>query len=136
MPSAEELARSDDQPSAGDFDDDQLVTAKLVAADEGAALPTADVVAPDADGAAAACDVRLLFAARFVRLFAFAAMTVVLLLLLTAAGIEGEQVGLLLTLIMVGDLGISFFLTARADALGRAGRARCWRAPRWLSAPC
>ena len=35
---------------------------------------------------AARCDTRLLFVARFVRLFAFAAMTVVLLLLLAEAG--------------------------------------------------
>ena len=86
--------------------------------DERAERPTAKLV-DSTQQPSAACDARILFAARFVRLFAFAAMTVVLLLLLTEAGIEGENVGLLLTLIMVGDLGISFFLTTRADRLGR-----------------
>ena len=96
-------------PAIEDRAVDERPTAKLVDSSTGSAYqPTS-----------AACDARLLFAARFVRLFAFAAMTVVLLLLLAAAGITGERVGLLLTLIMVGDLGISFFLTTHADRLGR-----------------
>ena len=67
----------------------------------------------------ARCDARILFLARFLRLFSFAAVTVVLLVLLAEAGVSGESVGVLLSLIMVGDLAISFYLTTHADRLGR-----------------
>ena len=64
-------------------------------------------------------DATLLFAARFVRMFAFASMTVVLLLLLSEAGLSGPLIGVLLSLTMVGDLGLTFFLTTQADKIGR-----------------
>ncbi len=66
-------------------------------------------------------DVRLLFTTRIVRLFAYGLVSVVLVLHLTAAGLSESQIGLLLTLTLLGDAGISLWITTRAD---RAGRRR------------
>jgi MFS family permease len=67
----------------------------------------------------AAVDVRLLFATRAVRLFAYGFLSVVLVLHLAAAGLSEARIGLLLTLTLAGDTVISLFLTTRADRLGR-----------------
>jgi MFS family permease len=64
-------------------------------------------------------NVRLLFATRIVRLFAFGLMSVVLALHLAAAGLAESQIGLLLTLTLLGDAAISLFITTRADRIGR-----------------
>ncbi len=64
-------------------------------------------------------DGRLLFVARSARLFAYGALSVVLVLYLTSLGFDAVQVGLLLTLTLVGDTVVSLFLTTRADRLGR-----------------
>jgi MFS family permease len=67
----------------------------------------------------AAGDVRLLFATRAVRLFAYGFLSVVLVLHLAAAGLSEARIGLLLTLTLAGDTVISLLLTTRADRLGR-----------------
>lgn len=64
-------------------------------------------------------DVRLLFATRIVRMFAYGLLSVVLVLHLSAAGLTEQQIGLLLTLTLLGDTGLSLFITTRADRLGR-----------------
>ncbi len=64
-------------------------------------------------------DGRLLFATRFVRLFAYGALSVVLVLYLTSLGLSESQTGLLLTLTLLGDTAMSLWLTTRADRLGR-----------------
>jgi MFS family permease len=64
-------------------------------------------------------DVRLLFATRAVRLFAYGLLSVVLVLHLAAAGLSQARVGLLLTLTLLGDTGISLLLTSHADRVGR-----------------
>ena len=64
-------------------------------------------------------DVRLLFATRIVRMFAYGLLSVVLVLHLAAAGLSESQIGLLLTLTLLGDTGISLFITTRADRMGR-----------------
>ena len=64
-------------------------------------------------------DVILLFCARSVRLFAYGALSVVLALYLHAAGLTGEAIGLLFTLTLVGDAGISLWITTTADRIGR-----------------
>jgi MFS family permease len=72
--------------------------------------------------AAAAGDrsaVRLLFATRALRMFAYGLTSVVLVLHLAAAGLSAARVGLLLTLTLLGDTAISLLLTTRADRLGR-----------------
>jgi MFS family permease len=66
-------------------------------------------------------DVRLLFATRAVRLFAYGLLSVVLVLHLSAAGFSEARIGLLLTLTLLGDTVISLVLTTHAD---RAGRRR------------
>jgi MFS family permease len=70
-------------------------------------------------------DERLLFMARFVRLFAYGALSVVLVFYLTAIGLTEAQTGLLLTLTLVGDTLISLFLTTRADRFGRRRMLVC-----------
>ena len=57
----------------------------------------------------------LLFACRFVRLFAYGALSVVLVLYLVGVGLTEPQAGLVLTLTLVGDTVVSLFLTTRAD---------------------
>ena len=56
---------------------------------------------------------------RFTRLFAYGALSVVLVFYLTDLGFNTSQVGLLLTLTLVGDTIVSLFLTTRADRIGR-----------------
>jgi len=64
-------------------------------------------------------DIRLLFSTRIVRLFAYGFLSVVLVLYLAQVGLEEGQIGLLLTLTLVGDTAISLWITTNADRLGR-----------------
>ncbi len=64
-------------------------------------------------------DVVLLFTARSVRLFAYGALSVVLALYLHEAGLSGAEIGLLFTLTLAGDAGISLWITTTADRIGR-----------------
>ena len=64
-------------------------------------------------------DVPLLFATRAVRLFAYGLLSVVLVLHLSAAGLDEVRVGLLLSLTLLGDTALSLWITTRADRLGR-----------------
>ena len=64
-------------------------------------------------------DGRLLFITRSLRLFAYGALAVILVVYLTNLGLSASQTGLLLTLILVGDTAVSLYLTTRADRLGR-----------------
>ena len=64
-------------------------------------------------------DGRLLFATRFVRLFAYGALSVVLVLYLVSIGLTAAATGFLLTAILLGDTVVSLLLTTQADRLGR-----------------
>jgi MFS family permease len=64
-------------------------------------------------------DGRLLFTARFVRLFAYGALSVVLVLYLVGLGLSESATGLLLTMTLLGDTLVSLYLTTRADRFGR-----------------
>jgi MFS family permease len=64
-------------------------------------------------------DVALLFTTRTLRLFCYGGLAVVLVLYLTAVGLSGGEIGLLLALTLLGDAGISLWLTTHADRLGR-----------------
>jgi MFS family permease len=64
-------------------------------------------------------DVRLLFAARVVRMAAYGGLSVVLVLYLTAIGLDGFRVGVVLAATLLGDALISLLLTTRADRFGR-----------------
>jgi MFS family permease len=63
--------------------------------------------------------VLLLFTTRSIRLFAYGALSVVLVLYLSAAGLRDPEIGLLLTLTLVGDTAVSLGITTRADRVGR-----------------
>jgi len=64
-------------------------------------------------------DVLLLFVARSIRLFAYGALSVILALYLHETGLSGPEIGLLFTLTLLGDAGISLWITTTADRLGR-----------------
>ena len=64
-------------------------------------------------------DAWLLFVTRFIRLFAYGALSVVLVLYLVAIGINEANVGLLLTATLIGDTVVSLALSTRADRVGR-----------------
>jgi MFS family permease len=64
-------------------------------------------------------DIVLLFGARSIRLFAYGALSVVLALYLHEAGLTGEAIGMLFTLTLAGDAGISLWITTAADRIGR-----------------
>jgi MFS family permease len=64
-------------------------------------------------------DGRLLFATRFIRLFAYGALSVVLVLYLVGLGLSESDTGILLTSTLVGDTLVSLYLTTQADRIGR-----------------
>src|SRR6267378_4782686 len=61
----------------------------------------------------------LLFFTRFMRLFAYGSLSVVLVFYLIAVGLSESQTGLLLTLTLARDTVVSLYLTTRADRIGR-----------------
>ena len=64
-------------------------------------------------------DTKLLCLSRFIRLFAYGASTLILVLYLSSLGIPDPRIGLFMTLTLLGDVVISFLLTLFADGLGR-----------------
>jgi len=61
----------------------------------------------------------LLFLTRFLRLFSYGMLAVVLVFYLTGLGLSESQTGLLLTLTLAGDTAVSLMLTTQADRIGR-----------------
>ncbi len=61
----------------------------------------------------------LLFVTRFIRLFSYGALSVVLVFYLTGLGLSESQTGMLLTLTLLGDTLVSLLLTTQADRIGR-----------------
>jgi MFS family permease len=64
-------------------------------------------------------DVYILILARFVRLFAYGAVALILALYFQELGFSDEQIGLFMTLTLLGDVFISLLLTLVADSIGR-----------------
>ena len=64
-------------------------------------------------------DITLLFSTRIIRLFCYGFLSVILALYLAEVGLTEKQIGLLFTLTLVGDAGISLWLTTSADRFGR-----------------
>ncbi len=64
-------------------------------------------------------DIVLLFCSRSVRLFAYGALSVILALYLSDLGLTESRIGLLFTLTLAGDAGISLWITTTADRIGR-----------------
>ncbi len=66
-------------------------------------------------------DAFILFATRFIRLFAYGFVSVILALYLAAVGLSAKEIGLLFTLTLLGDALVSLWITTRADRMGRRG---------------
>ena len=64
-------------------------------------------------------DITLLFSTRIIRLFCYGFLSVVLALYLTETGFDEKMIGLLFSLTLAGDAGITLWLTTRADRFGR-----------------
>lgn len=64
-------------------------------------------------------DIFLLFCTRIIRLFCYGFLSIILALYLVQAGLDEREVGLLFTLTLAGDAGISLWLTTSADRFGR-----------------
>lgn len=64
-------------------------------------------------------DGRILFGTRAVRLFAYGFLSVGLMIYLVQIGLSETQIGLRLTLTLIGDTIISLWITTQADHLGR-----------------
>jgi len=64
-------------------------------------------------------DIVLLFASRITRLFAYGSVSVLLVLYLAEIGISEQLIGVILTLTLLGDAGISLWITVSADVIGR-----------------
>lgn len=64
-------------------------------------------------------DVLVLFASRIFRMFAYGFVSVILVLYLAAAGLSQVQIGLLLSLTLLGDTVLSFWMAVNADRIGR-----------------
>jgi MFS family permease len=60
-----------------------------------------------------------LFGTRFLRLFAYGALSIVLVLYLVGLGLSESETGVLLTATLLGDTLVSLYLTTRADRFGR-----------------
>jgi MFS family permease len=64
-------------------------------------------------------DIRVLFTTRVIRLFCYGFLSVILALYLIQIGLTEKTVGLIFTLTLAGDAGISLWLTTSADRFGR-----------------
>jgi MFS family permease len=64
-------------------------------------------------------DVPILFTTRIIRLFAYGFLSVILAFYLIEVGLDERGVGLLFSFTLIGDAGISLWLTTSADRLGR-----------------
>ncbi len=64
-------------------------------------------------------DIHLLFTTRIVRMFSYGLLAVILALYLSEAGLSDSEIGILLTLTLIGDTLISLWITTRADRIGR-----------------
>src|SRR3972149_11005905 len=64
-------------------------------------------------------DGNFLFITRIARMFGYGFLSIVLVLYLTQVGLSETQIGLLLTLTLIGDTIISLWITTNADRVGR-----------------
>lgn len=64
-------------------------------------------------------DGHILFGTRILRMFAYGFLSVILALYLNQLGLSEVNIGLLLTLTLLGDTAISLWITTHADRIGR-----------------
>jgi para-aminobenzoate synthetase len=64
-------------------------------------------------------DVYIIILSRYIRLFAYGSVALILALLFQEQGFSDEQIGLFMSLTLLGDVVVSLLLTLIADTLGR-----------------
>jgi para-aminobenzoate synthetase len=64
-------------------------------------------------------DVYIIISARYIRLFAYGSVALILALFFQEQGFSDEQIGLFMSLTLLGDVVVSLLLTLVADTLGR-----------------
>ncbi|CAN9172031.1 MFS general substrate transporter [Alternaria alternata] len=64
-------------------------------------------------------DVYIIILARYIRLFAYGSVALILALFFQEQGFSDEQIGLFMSLTLLGDVVVSLLLTLVADTLGR-----------------
>jgi MFS family permease len=64
-------------------------------------------------------NIQILFTTRILRLFCYGFLSVILALYLAEVGLSETEIGLLFTFTLLGDAGISLWLTTSADRFGR-----------------
>jgi len=64
-------------------------------------------------------DFKILFFSRILRLFSYGLLSIILVNYLAEIGISKTQIGLLLSLTLVGDVVVSLWITLNADSFGR-----------------
>jgi MFS family permease len=64
-------------------------------------------------------DTHIILLCRFLRMFAYGAIALILAIFLWVGGIKGQQIGYFMTFTLLGDAAISFLLALAADKLGR-----------------
>lgn len=64
-------------------------------------------------------DTYLILASRFLRMFAYGGVALVLAVYLWTTGVQWTEIGSFLSIALLGDAAISYFLTLKADSIGR-----------------
>lgn len=64
-------------------------------------------------------DLLILFLTRILRLFSYGLVSVILVIYLAGIGLSKAQIGLLLSLTLLGDVVVSLWITLNADSFGR-----------------
>jgi len=64
-------------------------------------------------------NIQILFLTRILRLFGYGLLSVILVLYLAGIGFSETQIGLLLSLTLIGDVFVSLWMTLNADRFGR-----------------
>jgi MFS family permease len=64
-------------------------------------------------------DTVILFIARFIRLFSYGMISIVLTLYLMSIGFNQWEIGILFTILLIGNIFITLILTTTADSFGR-----------------
>ena len=64
-------------------------------------------------------DFQILFTTRILRLFGYGLLSLILVIYLAQLGFSKTQIGLLLTLTLIGDVIVSLGITLSADRFGR-----------------
>ena len=64
-------------------------------------------------------DILILFLTRILRLFSYGLLSVILVIYLAQIGLSKTQIGLLLSLTLLGDVVVSLWITLNADSFGR-----------------